>query len=68
MFGVPDMAACAEGMMNSAYFKEAGMNAFVASLLSNVQEQIDRGDNEGARQALNRVKYLLGYEKAKKEG
>ena len=31
----------------------------VAGLMSDAQEQLAHGDNEGARQTLNRAKYLL---------
>lgn len=44
---------------DSITYKLMGMPGIVCSLLSDVQEMIERGSNEEARQYINRVKYLV---------
>lgn len=40
-------------------YKLSGANMVIAGLMSDAQEQMSFGDNEGARQSLNKAKYLL---------
>lgn len=40
-------------------YKFNGANMVIAGLMSDAQEQMSFGDAEGARQSLNRAKYLL---------
>jgi len=44
---------------NSMTYRYSGANMIVAGLMSDAQEQMGCGDNEGARQTLNRAKGIL---------
>ena len=44
---------------DSITYQLMGMPGVVCSLLSDVQEMIEHGSNEQARQYINRVKYLV---------
>lgn len=63
MFGFEDIDGYVESVMNSLTFKFSGMNMVVMSLMSDAQEQMERGDTESARQTLNVSKYLLSLKK-----
>lgn len=63
MFGFEDIDGYVDSVMSSLTFKISGMNMVVMSLMSDAQEQIERGDTESARQTLNVSKYLLSLKK-----
>jgi TfoX/Sxy family transcriptional regulator of competence genes len=48
-----------ESVLESLTYKHSGGSMVLMSLLSDVQEMIERDDKEGARQTVNRVKYLI---------
>jgi hypothetical protein len=48
-----------KSIKNSITYKNVGANMIVAGLMSDAQEQLEHGDNEGARQTLNRAKHIL---------
>lgn len=48
-----------QSVQESITYKFSGGNMIVASLMSDAQEQLAMGDNEGARQTLNRAKGVL---------
>jgi hypothetical protein len=54
----------AYGQRRSQRSAEDAREVIVFSLLSDVQEMIERGLNEEARQALNRAKWMLGSDEA----
>ncbi len=58
MFGC-DIKAFVDVIEVSVTYKLCGANMVIASLMSDAQEQMSFGDNEGARQSLNKAKYLL---------
>ena len=59
MYGVADIDAYVESVKESITYQFTGANMVVAGLMSDAQEQLAHGDNEGARQTLNRAKHLL---------
>lgn len=58
MFGC-DIKAFVDVIEVSVTYKLSGANMVIAGLMSDAQEQMSFGDNEGARQSLNKAKYLL---------
>ena len=48
-----------ESMEDSITFKVSGPEMIVAGLMSDAQEELAYGNNEGARQTLNRAKWVL---------
>ena len=48
-----------DSVKSSITYKFSGANMVVAGLMSDAQEQMSFGDNEGARQTLNRAKGVL---------
>lgn len=54
-----DMAKFVDSITSCVSYKLSGANMVIAGLMSDAQEQMSFGDNEGARQSLNRAKYLL---------
>lgn len=48
-----------ESVLDSFTYRVSGGRMVLMSLLSDVQEMIERDDKEGARQTINRVKYLI---------
>lgn len=54
-----DIEEFVESVVDSLTYKFSGANMVVAGLMSDAQEQLAHGDNEGARQTLNRAKHLL---------
>jgi hypothetical protein len=58
MYGVDDINAFLESVKNCATYKFTGGFMVVAGMMSDAQEMMEFGDVEGARQTLNRAKYL----------
>ena len=58
MFGC-DIKVFVDVIEVSVTYKLSGANMVIAGLMSDAQEQMSFGDNEGARQSLNKAKYLL---------
>ena len=54
-----DIEEFVDSVFESITYQACGANMVVSSLMSDAQEQIANGDSEGARQTLNRAKYLL---------
>ena len=54
-----DMAKFVDSITSCVSYKLSGANMVIAGLMSDAQEQMSFGDNEGARQSLNKAKYLL---------
>jgi hypothetical protein len=54
-----DLARFDESVEKSTTFRFSGVGMVAISILSDVQEMIAHGDEEGARQAINRVKHLI---------
>ena len=54
-----DIEEFVASVVDSITYKVSGVNMVVAGLMSDAQEQMAFGDNEGARQSLNRAKALL---------
>ena len=48
-----------ESVEDSFTFKVSGYAMVVAGLMSDAQEELAYGNNEGARQTLNRAKWVL---------
>lgn len=48
-----------QSIEDTASFKVNGPGFIAISILSDVQEMMARGQNESARQAVNRVKWIL---------
>ena len=59
MYGVADMDAYINSIKTSFTYKAVGGNMIVAGLMSDAQELLSVGDNERARQTLNRAKAVL---------
>jgi hypothetical protein len=59
MYGVADIDAYVESVKGSFTYKTVGGNMIVAGLMSDAQELLSVGDNERARQTLNRAKAVL---------
>ena len=58
MYGC-DIEDFVDSVFDSITYQACGANMVVASLMSDAQELMAYGDNESARQTLNRAKYLL---------
>lgn len=50
-----------ESVKESFTFRVVGIGMVIASLMSDAQEEMSHGNVEGARQTLNKAKYLLGH-------
>lgn len=59
IYGCADIEAFVDSVVNTITYKSSGANMIIAGLMSDAQEQLEHGDNEGARQTLNRAKHLL---------
>lgn len=58
MFGLPDMEAAYDALKIMP-FVEAPMTAI--SILSDAQEEMERGNAERARQFINRAKWIIAH-------
>lgn len=58
MYGC-DIDDYVEAITDCVTYRLTGANMVIAGLMSDAQEQIAFGDAEGARQSLNRAKFLL---------
>ena len=54
-----DIEDFVDSVFLSATYQACGVNMVVSGMMSDAQEQIAGGDSNGARQTLNRAKYLL---------
>ena len=59
MYGVANIDAYINSVVNSFTYKVTGGNMVVAGLMSDAQEQMAFGDTEGARKTLNIAKAIL---------
>lgn len=59
MYGVADIDAYINSVVNSFTYKVTGGNMIVAGLMSDAQELMSFGDTEGARKTLNIAKAIL---------
>ena len=59
MYGVANIDAYINSVVNSFTYKVTGGNMIVAGLMSDAQEQMSFGDTEGARKTLNIAKAVL---------
>jgi len=59
MFGVDDVDAWLNSVIESPTYRIRGYELTLTSLLSDVQEQLSLDRCEEARQAINRIKYLV---------
>jgi len=59
MYGVADIDAYINSVVNSFTYKVTGGNMVVAGLMSDAQEQMAFGDTEGARKTLNIAKAIV---------
>jgi hypothetical protein len=59
MYGVANIDAYINTVVNSFTYKVTGGNMVVAGLMSDAQEQMSFGDTEGARKTLNIAKAIL---------
>lgn len=59
MFGVLDINLFKQMIMAQLTYKHSGGGMTLVSLLSDVQQMLEFGKIEEARQAINRVKYLI---------
>jgi len=59
MYGVANIDAYINSVVNSFTYKVTGGNMVVAGLMSDAQEQMSFGDTEGARKTLNIAKAIL---------
>jgi hypothetical protein len=59
MYGVADIDAYINSVVNSFTYKVTGGNMVVAGLMSDAQELMACGDAEGARKTLNIAKAIL---------
>ena len=58
-YGVADIDAYIDSIKGSMTYRAIGANMIVAGLMSDAQELLSVGDNERARQTLNRAKAVL---------
>jgi len=58
-YGVVDIDAYIDSIKGSMTYRAIGANMIVAGLMSDAQELLSVGDNERARQTLNRAKAVL---------
>lgn len=54
-----DIEDFVDSVFESITYQACGVNMVVSGLMSDAQEQMAHGDVEGARQTLNRAKYLM---------
>jgi hypothetical protein len=54
-----DIEDFVDNVFESITYQACGVNMVVSGLMSDAQEQMAHGDVEGARQTLNRAKYLM---------
>ncbi len=59
MYGVADIDAYINSVVNSFTYKVTGGNMVVAGLMSDAQELMSFGDTEGARKTLNIAKAIV---------
>ena len=59
MYGVANIDIYIDSVKESITYKTVGGNMIVAGLMSDAQELLSVGDNERARQTLNRAKAVL---------
>lgn len=59
MYGVTDIDAYINSVVNSFTYKVTGGNMVVAGLMSDAQELMSFGDTEGARKTLNIAKAIV---------
>jgi hypothetical protein len=59
MYGVNDINAYIALIKTSITYKLTGANMVVAGLMSDAQEEMAHGNDEGARKTLNRAKAVL---------
>ena len=59
MYGVANIDLFIDSIKGSFTYKAVGGNMIVAGLMSDAQELLSVGDNERARQTLNRAKAVL---------
>ena len=59
MYGVNDINAYIASIKTSITYKLTGANMVVAGLMSDAQEEMAHGNDEGARQTLNIAKHIL---------
>jgi hypothetical protein len=59
MYGVANIDLFIDSIKGSVTYKTVGGNMIVAGLMSDAQELLSVGDNERARQTLNRAKAVL---------
>jgi len=59
MYGVANIDAYINTVVNSLTYKVTGGNMVVAGLMSDAQELMSFGDTEGARKTLNIAKTIL---------
>ena len=58
-YGVADIDAYIDSIKGSMTYRAIGASMIVAGLMSDAQELLSVGDNERARQTLNRAKAVL---------
>lgn len=59
MFGVEDIDVWLNNIIESPSYRVGGYDPTLMSLLSDVQELLSLDRHEEARQAINRIKYLV---------
>jgi len=59
MYGVNDIDSYVERLVETTTYKYDGVSMIIAGLMSDAQEQLESGDNEGARKNLNIAKNIL---------
>lgn len=59
MYGLPDIDDFIESITLTITYQATGANMVIAGLMSDAQEEMAHGNNEGARQTLNRAKAVL---------
>ena len=59
MYGVANIDIYIDSVKESITYKTVGGNMIVAGLMSDAQELLSVGDNERARQTINRAKAVL---------
>ena len=59
MYGVNDIDSQVERLAETISYQANGASMIIAGLMSDAQEQLQNGDNEGARKTLNIAKNIL---------
>ena len=59
MYGLQDIDAYVENMAETISYQANGVSMIIAGLMSDAQEELQNGDNEGARKTLNIAKNIL---------